>query len=303
MDRKCVQGFPSCGCQTGLQGQGRGKEYKNPTLYAEIILLIIPILSQSQDWRKTPSKFSIKCPTWCLLFWDHKSFPDLWLLTGTISTNLFPKHSLFLTPERAWEAQMWSGFPLNHQEASLRTEGWNAMGQERLVPEARAKAFSCKIYSRLHHPTPQGHKAPLPCPGAAGAGRQDLGTSPRNTVTNPDSEHEQPCPSCGCFFERSDLALSKTGIPRNRWNSRTTCFPFAVSGVLFSFSFLRMSLIALHAHFLVWATFNVRKTPRKVNTHNLWFVRQLSKELNVVFSVLLSRNLQVLKLKSLFLIF
>lgn len=143
----------------------------------------------------------------------------------------------------------------------------------------------------------------LLCPGAAGAGRQDLGSSPRNTVTDPDSEREQPCLSCGCFPERSDLALSKIGTPRNRWNSEITCFPFAQFQVfLFSFSFLRMSLIAPLAHFLVWATFNVRKTHRKVNTHNIWIVRQLSKELNVLFSVLLSINLQVLKLKYLFLI-
>lgn len=64
-----------------------------------------------------------------------------------------------------------------------------------------------------------------------------------------------------------------------------------------------MSLITLLAHFLVWATFNVRKTPRKVNTHNFWIVRQLLKELNKFFSVLLSINLRALKLKYLFLIF
>lgn len=47
MDRKCVQWFPSYECQTRLQRQGRGKEYKTPTLYAEIILLIIAILSHN----------------------------------------------------------------------------------------------------------------------------------------------------------------------------------------------------------------------------------------------------------------
>lgn len=162
---------------------------------------------------------------------------------------------------------MWPAFPLNLKEASLRTEGWNAMGQERLVPEARAKAFSCKIYSRLPSSHTTGTQSLLlPCPGAAGAGRQDLGSSPRNTVTDPDSEHEQPCPSCGCFLERSDLALSKTGRPRNRWDSGITCFPFArFQWFLFSFYFLRMSFIAPHAHFLLWATFNVRKTPISVS--------------------------------------
>lgn len=131
------------------------------------------------------------------------------------------------------------------------------MGQERLVPEARAKAFSCKIYSRL----PSSHTTAtqsllLPCPGAAGAGRQDLGSSPRNTVTDPDSEHEQPCPSCGCFLERSDLALSKTGRPRNRWDSGITCFPFArFQWFLFSFSFFKDELYCSSCSFSALSNF------------------------------------------------
>lgn len=39
--------FPLCECQTGLEGEGWDKEYEENTLYAEIIVLIIAILSQS----------------------------------------------------------------------------------------------------------------------------------------------------------------------------------------------------------------------------------------------------------------
>lgn len=144
----------------------------------------------------------------------------------------------------------------------------------------------------------------LPCPGAAGAGRQDLGSSPRNIVTDPDSEDEQPCPSCRCFLERSDLALSKIGTPRNRWNSGITCFPFAQFQVfyfLFLFSgwaLLLLMLIFWFEQLLMWE----RHTEKSIH-----IISELQDSFQrngmCFFRCYCQEIFTVLKLKSLFLIF
>lgn len=58
MDRKCVQRFPPVNAKLGYRNRAEGRSIK-PYAYAEIILVIIAILGQSQGLRITPSKFSL----------------------------------------------------------------------------------------------------------------------------------------------------------------------------------------------------------------------------------------------------
>lgn len=108
-----------------------------------------------------------------------------------------------------------------------------------------------------------------------------------NSATDPDSESEQPCPSCGCFLERSDLAL---GVRAEKVHQEIICIAFLLHKFVLVCFVLGMSLF----HILIFwclVTFNVRKTPRKISTYSFWFIRWLLEKLNVFFSVLLWKNL------------
>lgn len=128
------------------------------------------------------------------------------------------------------------------------------MEQQRHVPEARAKIFSCKTYSRLSASHTMSNTEPPPAPSRSGRSREAGFRQPAssNPATQPDSECEQPCPSCRYFLERSDFGLrrrSQKGTPSNNLYLGIACFPFA------QIRFLRMTLIVSRAHLLVFSSF------------------------------------------------
>lgn len=182
------------------------------------------------------------------------------IISRSLAPNSHHQHKPF--PQMFSVFNPWEGlgssditcFPLTRREPSLRTESWNATEWERHVPEARAKMFSWETYSRLHHPVPWvTHSLLLPCLGAGRrreAGFGQLASS--NPVTDPDSECEQPCPSCGCFLERNDLAL---GTGAEKEHQEIICIRELLSFLLHKFGFLRMNLIVSHAHLLVFSNF------------------------------------------------
>lgn len=165
------------------------------------------------------------------------------IISRSLASNRHHQHKLF--PQTFSVFNPWEGpgnsnaicfSPKSHGH-HLELRAGMPWGRKGLLPRPEQRHFHARSTRGSIIPQHRTQSLLLPCPGAVGAGRQDLGSSPRNTVTDPDSEREQPCPSCGCFPERSDLALSKTVTPRNHWNSGITCFPFAQFQV-FNFLFL-----------------------------------------------------------------
>lgn len=78
----------------------------------------------------------------------------------------------------------------------------------------RAKVFFCKINSRLYQPIPWVTTDFATQPWSRETGFGQLASS--NPGTHLDSELEQHCPSCGCFLERTDLALSTEDEEENQ---------------------------------------------------------------------------------------
>lgn len=95
------------------------------------------------------------------------------------------------------------------------------------------------------------HSLLRPRLGAGGAGRQDSGCEPaatqRQTLTQSVSNLAL---SCGCFLERSDLAL---GVGAEKEHQEIICIRELLAFLLHQF--LRMSLVVSHAHLLVFRNF------------------------------------------------
>lgn len=78
----------------------------------------------------------------------------------------------------------------------------------------------------------------LPCPGAAGAGRQDLGNSPRNTVTDPWLRAWTTLPFLWMFPWKEWLSLKQNWNTKKSLEFRNHLFSLCtVSGFLFIFFF------------------------------------------------------------------